>query len=238
MVGMRGSKRVDIGNAVIARYESQGERFEILVDPDLAWDFREGKDIEIRDILIGYTIFEDALRGKRNTDEAVQKVFGDLDSLEIAKQILLEGEIQLTTEQRRRMVEEKRKQIITYISQHAINPQTGLLHPPTRIERALEEVKVKIDPWMKVEDQAKEIVKELEPIIPIRLEKTTFAVKLPGKYQAKAYQIIIRMGTITKEEWQADGKWIALIEMAAGLQPNVVEQLKKLTKGRLEIKNL
>ncbi|NVM55029.1 MAG: ribosome assembly factor SBDS [Candidatus Helarchaeota archaeon] len=235
---MRGDKRVSIGNAVIARYETSGERFEILVNPDLAWDFRDDKEVEIRDILVGYTIFQDALRGKKAPDETIQKVFGDLDSMEVAKHILLEGEIQLTTEQRRKMVEEKRKQIITYISHNAINPQTGLPHPPTRIERALEEIKVIIDPWENVESQVKNLVKDLEPIIPIRLEKMSFAVKLPGKYQVKAYQILIRNGTITKEEWQPDGKWIALAEMVAGVQPKVIDQLKKLTKGRLEVKKI
>ena len=238
MVGLRGDKRVDLGGAVIARLELSGEKFEILVYPDLAWDFRDGKELDIRDILVGYTIFEDALRGQKATDDSIENIFGDIDSIEVAKRILLEGELQLTTEQRRKMVEEKKKQIITYIAQNAINPQTGLPHPPTRIERALEEIRVTIDPWEKVEDQVKNIVKDLEPILPIRLEKITFAVKLPGKYQAKAYQILIRNGTITKDEWQPDGKWIAIIEMAAGLQANTVDQLKKLTKGRTEVKNL
>ena len=234
----RGEKRIDLGDTVRARYEKDGERFEILVKPKLAWDFRDGEELDIRDILVGYILFEDALRGKKATDESIQKVFGNLDTMDIAKQILLEGEIQLTTEQRRELVEEKRKQIITYISQNSINPQTGLPHPPARLERALEEVKVRIDPWRDVEDQAKDLVKDLEPIIPIRLEKISFAVKVPGKYQAKAYQILIRSGSITKDEWQSDGKWIAIVEMAAGVQPNVIDQLKKLTKGRLEVKKL
>ncbi|MHA1130228.1 MAG: ribosome assembly factor SBDS [Candidatus Helarchaeota archaeon] len=235
---MRGRKYVDIGDAVIARYEKEGERFEVLVYPNLAWDYREGKEIEIRDILVGYTIFEDALRGRKATDDSVAHIFGDIDSLEIAKQILEKGEIQLTTEQRRKMVEEKRKQIVTYIAQNAVNPQTGLPHPPARIERVLDEIKVAIDPLRKVEDQVKDLIRDIEPIIPIRLEKLKFAVKIPGKYQVKAYQIIIRNGTITKEEWQSDGKWIALVEMAAGSQPKVVDQLSKLTKGRIEIKKL
>jgi ribosome maturation protein SDO1 len=237
-MGMRGDKRVDIGGAVVARYTSSGDKFEVLVKPTLAWDFRNGKELDIRDILVGYTIFEDALRGKRATDESIEKVFGKMDALEIAKQILLKGDIQLTTDQRRKMVEDKKKEIITYISQNAINPQTGLPHPPARIERALSEIKMTIDPWKNAEDQIKNIVKDLEPIIPIRLEKITLAVKLSGKLQAKAYQILIRNGTITKDEWTADGKWIALVEMAAGMQPKVVDQLQKLTKGQMEIKKI
>lgn len=237
-MGMRGDKRVDIGGTVVARYTISGDKFEVLVNPTLAWDFRNGKQLDIRDILVGYTIFEDALRGKRATDESIQKVFGKLDALEIAKQILLKGDIQLTTDQRRKMVEDKKKEIITYIAQNAINPQTGLPHPPARIERALAEIKMTIDPWKSAEDQIKNIVRDLEPIIPIRLEKITLAVKLLGKFQAKAYQILIRHGTITKDEWTADGKWIALVEMAAGMQPKMVDQLEKLTKGQMEIKKI
>jgi len=237
-MAMRGEKRVDLGGAVVARYTMSGEKFEVLVYPEKAFDFKNGKEIDIRDILVGYTIFEDALRGKRATDESTEKVFGRLDALEIAKQILENGELALTTEQRRKMVEEKRKEIITYIAQNALNPQTGLPHPPARIERALAEVKIAVDPWKSAEEQVKNIIKQLEPIIPIRLEKITLAVKLPGKYQAKAYQIFIRNGTVTKEEWQPDGKWIALVEMAAGMQPKVVDQLQKLTKGQMEIKKI
>ena len=88
------------------------------------------------------------------------------------------------------------------------------------------------------EVQVKGIIRDLEPIIPIRLEKITIAVKIPGKFQVKAYQILIRNGTITKEEWQSDGKWIALVEMAAGMHPKIIDQLSKLTKGRLEVKKL
>lgn len=238
MVGMRGRARLNLGDAVRARYEKDGERFEILVKPKEAWDFRDGEELDVRDILVGYIIFEDALRGKKATDESIQKIFGKLDTMDIAKQILIEGDIQLTTEQRRELVEEKRKQIITYIAHNSINPQTNLPHPPARIERAMEEVKVRIDPWRDVEEQAKDLVRDLEPILPIRLEKISFALKLPGKFQVKAYQILIRNGTITKDEWQADGKWIALVEMAAGIQPKVIDQLKKLTKGRLELKKL
>ncbi len=237
-MGMRGDKRVDIGGAVVARYTISGSKFEVLVNPTLAWDFHNGKELDIRDVLVGYTIFEDALRGERATDGSIEKAFGKIDALEIAKQILLKGEIQLTTDQRRKMVEEKKKEIITYIAQNAINPQTGLPHPPARIERALTEIKMAIDPWKNAEDQIKNIIRDLEPIIPIRLEKITLAVKLSGKFQAKAYQILIRNGTITKDEWTADGKWIALVEMAAGMQPKLVDQLEKLTKGQMEIKKI
>ena len=42
---MRGEKWVDLGNAVVARLEVKGSRFEILVDPDKALNF-DGIDHE------------------------------------------------------------------------------------------------------------------------------------------------------------------------------------------------
>ena len=47
----------------------------------------------------------------------------------------------MTTEQRKELVDAKKKQIIAYIAANAINPQTKLPHPPLRIELALEEGK-------------------------------------------------------------------------------------------------
>ena len=54
MSAIRGDKRVDLGKHVIARLEKNKKRFEILVNPKKAWDYKEGKDIDIRDVLEGY----------------------------------------------------------------------------------------------------------------------------------------------------------------------------------------
>ena len=60
---MRGDKRLSLDKASIVRLEKAGKQFEILVDPDLAWKHREGQEIDIADVIQGYTIFEDALKG-------------------------------------------------------------------------------------------------------------------------------------------------------------------------------
>ena len=50
---------VNIDEAIIAKYEYCGEHFEILVDPDLAADFRnpDGPDVAIEDLLAVEEIF-------------------------------------------------------------------------------------------------------------------------------------------------------------------------------------
>ena len=168
----------------------------------------------------------------------MQEFFGTTDKLEVAKQLIRKGEIQLTTEQRREMQEQKRKQIVQYIAQNAINPQTGTPHPPQRIEIAMEEAKVHVDPFKPVGEQVKEVLDALRPLIPIRFEKARIAVRLGAEDAAKSYGDIKGFGTILKEEWQRNGAWVGVVEMPAGMQTEFLNRLNAKTKGNVEAKVL
>jgi ribosome maturation protein SDO1 len=98
---------VTLEDSVIARLEYFGEHFEILVDPDLASDFKRGKEIEIEKILAVEEIFKDAKKGDKASEEAMIKAFGSIDPLEAAAMIIKKGQVQLTAQQRRDMQEEK-----------------------------------------------------------------------------------------------------------------------------------
>jgi len=236
--GIRGDKRIDLGNNIIASYEEKGSRFEIIVDPNKSWEYKNGKDIDLADILAGYIIFEDATRGKKANEEDLKSVFGTDDVFKIADIILKKGKLQLTTERRRKMVEEKKKQIIDYLVKNGIDPTKNLPHPPARIIRAMEEARVHIDPWRSVEKQAEEIASKIAAIIPIRLEVLRLAIRIPSKFAAKAYGLIEKHARIEKDEWQTDGSWIAVIQIPAGLQQKMVDELNKFTKGKFELKRL
>ena len=165
---------VNIDEAIIARLESFGEKFEILVDADLAADFRNPdneKEIAIEDILAVEEIFKDSKKGDKASEEAMNKIFETTDVLEVASQILHKGTVQLTADQRRQMQEDKRKQVISTIAREAINPQNGLPHPAQRIENAMNEAKVKIDAFKSVDEQVQIALKGIKPLIPIKFER-------------------------------------------------------------------
>ncbi|MEN4006479.1 MAG: ribosome assembly factor SBDS [Methanobacteriaceae archaeon] len=229
---------VTLEDSVIARLEYHGEHFEILVDPDLASDFKRGKEIEVDKILAVEEIFKDARKGDKASEEAMMKAFGSTDPLEAAAIIIKKGQVQLTAKQRRDMQEEKRKKIIAKITREAINPQTKLPHPARRIEIAMEEVKVKIDPFKSVDEQANAVLKAIRVKIPIRFEKVDMAIKIPGDYTGKVYSVISEFGKTKREEWQADGSWIAVVEVPGGLQESFDRKLNELTGGRAETKIL
>jgi len=220
----------------VARMIKDNEHFEVLVKPQKALDYRMGKIAAITEVLVTETIFSDANKGTKVSEENLRKAFGTTESLKIAEMILKKGTLQLTTEQRRKMVEDKRKQIVDFISRQCVDPKTNLPHPPLRIENALEQIHFSIDPFKPAEEQAREIIKLLRPILPLKMEQVSVGVHIPAEYSARAYGTIKVFGTIKREEWRGDGSWYGVLEMPAGLYGPFLEKLGEITKGSGEAK--
>jgi len=229
---------IPLDHAVVARLESHGERFEILVDPHGAALVRQGQPVEIEDVVAALNVFGNASKATRASDEALMKVFQTTGFDEVARKIIIKGEIHLTADQRKQMVEEKRRQVITFIARNAVNPQDGHPHPPARIERAMEEARVNIDPFKHVDEQVKETVKALRPLLPIRFEELRLAIKIPPDFAAKAYGDIAAASTMEKDEWQKDGSWVCVVRIPAGIQGEFYDLINKLSKGEGQVKIL
>ena len=170
---------VPLDQAVVARLESHGRKIQLLVDPDEAVRFRQGEQTDIEAVVAALHVFENASHGKRASDEALTKVFHTTEFPVIAKKIIEKGEIHLTADQKRQMTADKRKQVVTFISRNSINPQTGTTSPPQRIEMAMDEARVNIDPFRHLDELVKDTVKALRPLIPIRFEEYELPLKFP-----------------------------------------------------------
>lgn len=229
---------VAIDESIIARLKTHGKTYEIFVDPDAALAFKRGDPVKIEEILAVEDVFSDAKNGDRPAEQDVMNAFGTTDALKIAEKIIHEGELQLTAEQRKKILEAKKRQVIEFISRNGINPQTKAPHPPARIEAAMEEAGVHIDPMKSTDENVKIAMKAIRPIIPIRFEEVDIAIKIPPEYATKAYGSVAKFGTLTKQEWQGDGSWIGVITIPAGLQDDLYSLLNKLTKGSVETKFL
>jgi ribosome maturation protein SDO1 len=257
-------ERINLGGFIIGRIEKEGRTFEMLLDPEKAWEakkfirdeinrrLKDGKeksrlnidellnnpDISIDLIFESFTVFEDLRRGKKATDGDMEAVFNTTDGRLIASHILLDGEIHWTKTQREEEQKKKLKQIITIIAKNAINPQNKKPHPYQRIEKAIEEAKVKIDLMKSAEEQVEEVVKQIRVIIPIKMEQVEMAIKIPSAFTAKGYNIVAQLAQIKKEEWQSDGSWASVVDLPAGLQMELLDKLNKLTHGRVQTKLL
>jgi ribosome maturation protein SDO1 len=89
-----------------------------------------------------------------------------------------------------------------------------------------------------VEEQAREIVKLLRPILPLKIEQISVAVRIPTAYSARAYGAIKNVGEIKQDEWRSDGSWQGVIEMPAGAYASFLNKLGDITKGSGEAKIL
>ena len=228
---------VSLDDAVIARFKRHGLTFEIFVDPELALSFKHGKDLPLEEILAVEDVFTDAAAGDRASETDLNTAFETLDLPTIAARIIKEGELQLTAAQRKRMQEDKRRQVINIIARNGINPQTMTPHPPQRIERAMDEAGVNIDPFKRTDDLVNEAMKAIRPIIPIRFEEVRIAVKIPAAYTSGIYELK-NHGDLIKEEWQKDGSWIGIIKIPAGIQDEFYGLINRITKGEAETKLL
>ena len=226
---------VSVEEAVIARLSKEHEHFEIMVDSELALELKRGGQVDIENVLAVRGVFKDAKKGERVPDEDLQKHFGTVNIQEIARKIVTDGQIQLTTEQRRKMTEEKRKQIADIISKQGINPQTKLPNPPTRIMNAMDQAHVVVDPFRKANEQVKGVVDQINSIVPISFERVEVAIKVPLDSAGRVSSLIRNMVQLKKEEWKSDG-WIGLVEMPAGMQGEIYEKLNSMTSGKAEAK--
>ncbi len=223
--------------SVVARIEIKGEKFEIFVDPNLALDFRLGKKTDFANVMVVEEIFSDVKKGEHQSDEKLKKFFGTTNVLDVAKKIVKDGDVPITTEQRKQMVEEKRKKIIAILSRETIDPRTGAPHPPQRIERALEEVRIHVDPFKPAEAQVNEALAALRPILPMKFEHARFAVKIPSDVAQKVYGAL-KEYTIQQEEWASDGSLMVVVEMPAGMQSDFFDRINRLTAGRAQTKEM
>ena len=220
----------------VARLILDGEKFEVLVKPDPALEYKMGKRSDISSALVSDEIYSDANKGSRASSEKMKKHFKTTDSVDIAKQILAKGELNLTTDQRRKMVEEKKRQIVQFINRSFVDPKTHLPHPIVRIEAAMEEVRVPIDPFRKVDDQAKAIVDAVRKILPLKSETLKLTITVPPQFAAQSYSVLKSTGDFLSEEWLADGSLRAMVDINASLRGQFLDRLGSVTKGSAQVK--
>ena len=215
---------VSLDDAVLARLEKGGSRYEILVDPELVETWKaDPNSVELSDLLAIDEVWSDAKAGDRPTSDALERVFGSTDLSTCVDKILRDGSIQLTTAQRRQMVDERMKQIVNEIAMTATDPKTKLPHPPTRIENALQEACFKADPFLSVERQVKDAVSILKPIIPLQFITIKLAFKVPGKDYGGVSNLL--RDSMQKDQWLPDGSWACVIEVPGGMKNEIISRV-------------
>ena len=203
--------------------------------PDPALDYKLGKKKDISSVLISDDIYTDSSKGTKPSTEKLLKAFKTEDLTEIAQIILQKGDLNLTTDQRRKMVEEKRRQLVEFISKTYVDPRTHLPHPPLRIDQALKDARISIEPQKNIDEQVKDVVEKLRSIIPLKSENLSLEIIIPAQFASQSYAVLKSVGSLKNEEWQNNGSLKAILEIPAAARPNVIDRLGSITKGSASV---
>lgn len=220
---------VSLDDAVVARWEYGGKRYEVLLDPDMVEAFREDPtSVNLDDFMAVEDVFHDARQGERPAVEDLVSTFGSEDVAEATRTILERGSIQLTTAQRKARVEAMRQRILHHIHTEAVDPRTKSPHPRARLELALEESRFSVDPFKRLEAQVKDAINVLKPLLPLSFERIKLAFKVNGSAYGRAHQML--RPDLKREEWLSDGSWVAVVEVPTARKADLIGEVMRLDK--------
>ena len=218
---------------IVARWQRGGERFEVVIDPEKALLFRQGK-ATLDDALRSPHVFTDAKKGERAGSQSLKKAFGSEDEAAVAAQIIQKGDIPVSKTQREEQLGQVRARIVGMIHRAGVDPRTHAPHPVTRIENAMLEAKVRLDPNRTAEEQLQEVLKAIRPIIPIKEEKHQLDVQVPVDQIHSAMRVLKGQSKVLREEWQSNGDLRAIVEIPGGLSVDFQDALMKATHGKAQ----
>lgn len=226
---------VSMDDARIASYDIAGAHFEIFVEPVLALEIRKGaKEVlnNLGKLLAVEEVYKCARSGTRVSEKALNEHFGTTDLTRIVTVILEKGHLDLTTDQKRRLAEEKRRELINYIVKNSINPVTKAPHTPQRVESALDATKIAIDIQKPISVQANKIIEKMSAILPMDFKICVCRTKVPIAFVGKVNGVINRY-EITDRKWEPD-YFCFVAKVPAGEKGQFLNMISGLTKGQAQ----
>lgn len=160
--------------------------------------------------------------------------FGASTPLEkIILEILTKGELQVGEKERQANLSQLHNEVMSIVASKCVDPNTGRVYPTTMIEKALAGAK---EDWSGVKDgksakaQALEAIRVLVKIQVIPITRAKMRVRVAvGKAAKDTVKGLVEK--VQSEEMNG-GDWVAECDVEPGKYKELVEVVKKETKGR------
>lgn len=215
---------------ILVKLKKEGVLYEVLTHHGMVEPFREGR--------IGWSkvpyvdgVFKNSQAGTKFTDSQLQSSFGTSDINEVMKTIVMHGELQLTITDRKRKLDELKRQILNEIHKYYLDPRTMKSHPITTIEAAIEKTKIRLTLDQPMEKQLDAIVKKLPEHIPVRKIVMTGILCIPNIYIGKANSVIAKYATEEGNRKYDEMGCIVSVSIVPGYYDKLMADLNSITKG-------
>ena len=218
---------------VEARISVKGKHFEIFVDLGEALEVKNG-DGDITSALQSPNIFHDLKKGTAVSNKDLEEAFGTTDIYEIAKHIIMKGEVQKNQEFRDEERERKISQVISLVLRNATD-QHGRPYTETRIRSAIDEAHYSFDK-RPADQQMPDLISKLKTIIPIKIETKKIKIIIPAQYTGQSYGIL--QDYKESENWLGNGSLEVVLNIPAGLTMDFFDKLNSITHGAVQSEEL
>lgn len=144
----------------IVRYTSGKHKFEVIAKQGTVLKYRDG-NLGFGNVLMVDRIFTNSTRGDIANPNDLNEVFGTEDIMKCCEEIVKNGDLQYTAQERKAFVDAKTNEIVYYINKNYIDPKTKLPHPADRISNCMKECHIRVDPNKDTRRQAEDAVKKM-----------------------------------------------------------------------------
>ena len=214
---------------VEARIKAKGKQYEISGDLDAALKFKTGKG-DIMSALQSNQIYYDIKKGNIASSKDLMDAFGTVDAYEIAKKIILSGEVQKNQEFRDEERDKKIRQVVALIIKNA-SDQHGRPYTEERIKTAIHDIHYSFDN-RPVEKQMNDVINKLKEIIPIKIETKKIKLRVPARFTGQVYGMLLEYKE--SEEWLSNGDLEAVMNIPAGLIIDFYDKINSVTHGAIQ----
>jgi ribosome maturation protein SDO1 len=218
---------------VEARLKVKGKSYEIMVDLDEALKVKAGTG-NIMSAMQSPAVYHDVKKALVVPQTDLKDAFNTIDIYEIAKQIILKGEVQKTQDFRDNEREAKKKQVIALILKNAVD-QRGMPYTEARLNTAVDQVHFNFDN-RPAEKQMTDLMHKLKEVIPIKIEVKRVQLTIPAQFTGQVYGLL--QDYKEEEEWLSNGNLRVIMNIPAGLIIDFYDKLNKITHGAVQSQEL
>jgi len=219
----------------LARIDVRDKHFEVLVDPERALDYKVRRIPWTDKILKFDEVFRDYKKGERASRDALLKAFSTDDPRKICRLIVDEGELQVPSHMRKKLVEEKRRSMMALVSRISVDPKTNLPIPLLRVEQVFDKISVSIDPFKDVEDQLKPVIKELKRILPMKLKDADIQVEFPPDLTYQVRGFLESFGEIVMQPSKRGDLMSTTARVPEAVRTSLAQKMSKRFGGKVKV---
>lgn len=226
-----------VDESCIIRYKKGNEEVEALVEYKSLVSYLENKDSQLNenfsiyDVFADTKIYSDTNKGLVADNDTLNALFGNMNEEEMLYEIANNGDPQIPTSYMNELREKKKTQIINYLANETINPQTQRSYSNAAIEEEVEKLKISIHPYQNHIHQAEEVFKKLKEKMPIKFDTTTLIIQISSQYAGVFNSKMRSFGTIQKQFYDEHGTMHMHIQISTGRLEEIENFIKDASKN-------